>query len=89
MARILLVGAILAASMYAIAHGDLLAKARLVGTCTLVVAPAGDGETWHACRSGRLEGRPDLRKRSCSRQGFAGDAELWRCPARLVGSRST
>ncbi len=89
MARVLLVAAILAASMYAIAHGDLLAKARLVGACSSIVAPAGDDGTWHACRSGKLEGRPDLRKRSCARQGFAGDAELWRCPARLVGDRST
>ena len=89
MARIFLIAVLVAAAMYAIATGDVLAKARLVGTCTTVAAPAVDGATWQSCRSGRLEGRPDLTKKSCTRAGFAGNAEIWRCPERVVSGRST
>ena len=89
MTRIFLIAAIVAVAMYAIAHGDVLAKARLIGVCTTVAAPAADDATWQSCRAGHLEGRPDLTKKSCTRSGFVGQAELWRCPERVVSSRST
>jgi hypothetical protein len=88
MVRIFVIAAVVAAAMYGIAHGDVLAKARLVGTCTAITAPTSDDATLHSCRAGRLEGRPDMKKHSCTRAGFAGDAEIWRCPERVVGSRS-
>ena len=89
MVRIFLIGLLVAAAMYGVAQGDVLAKARLVGTCTAVPAAAVDGATWQSCRAGRLEGRPDLTKKSCTRAGFVGNAELWRCPDRVVSGHST
>ncbi len=87
--RIFLIAALAAAAMYAIAHGDVLAKAQLVGRCTAVTAPVGDQAAWQSCRPGRLEGRPDLTKKSCTPAGFVGEAEMWRCPDRVVSGRST
>lgn len=86
--RVFVIAALVAAAMYAVAHGDVLAKAKLVGTCTAVAAPVTDGSTRESCREGRLEGWPDLTKRSCVREGFVGDRQMWRCPAPVVASRS-
>ena len=88
MRRIIVTALVLAAAMFAVADGRVLAEAGLTGACTVVAGPPGDDSTWQSCRAGRLEGRPDLTKRSCTRQGFVADAELWRCPAPVAGSRA-
>ncbi|MDQ3995628.1 MAG: hypothetical protein M3303_01270 [Gemmatimonadota bacterium] len=69
--------------MVAIKDGGLLREAGLLGSCTTVAAPPGSSGYWQACRPGRLEGRPDLSRRSCERQGTARGIEFWRCPAEI------
>jgi hypothetical protein len=89
MLRILIITAAIAALMFAVKDGRVLARAGLVGSCTDVVAPLGDGGAWQACRAGPLEGRPDLSRRSCSPQGLVREVEYWRCPTPLAGRYST
>jgi hypothetical protein len=84
MLRILLVSAAIAGVMVAVKDGRILAGAGLVGTCSAVAAPAGDVAAWHACRAGRLEGRPDLSRKSCTSESVAERIEYWRCPAPLA-----
>ncbi len=88
MRRIIVTAVVVATAMFAIADGRVLAQAGLLGTCTTVAAPAGDDATWESCVRGRVEGHPDLTKRSCTRQGVTGDAEVWRCPAPVTASRN-
>ena len=87
MIRIFLTAAVVVVVMFAIADGRVLAEAGLVGSCRSVGAPSGQSGAWQACRPGRLEGRPDLTTRSCSRQGFVGDDEYWFCAAPVDSSR--
>jgi hypothetical protein len=84
MLRILLVTAALAGALFAVKDGRILARAGLVGSCSAVAAPAGEAAPWQACRAGRLEGRPDLSRRSCTSQGIVGDVEYWRCPGSVA-----
>jgi hypothetical protein len=50
----------------------------LTGSCA-AVANASDGTQWEACKSGRIAGRPDLSKDSCTSAGLRGRLEYWRC----------
>jgi hypothetical protein len=77
-----------AALMMAVKDGRLLAETGLVGSCNAVAAPAGDTWAWQACKPGRLEGRPDLTRRSCTTHGVVGDLELWRCPSSISSGRA-
>ena len=86
MLKILLATAVVAAAMLAIKDGRVLERAGLVGRCTTVGAPAADGSTMHACRPGKLEGRPDLSRDACTSTGLAGGVEYWRCPAAVEKS---
>ena len=85
MIRIFFAAAAIVAAMIVIKDGRLLAQAGLLGSCSGAQAPAGQTGAWEACRPGKLEGRPDLSRRSCTRQGVVGRVEYWRCPA-PVGS---
>lgn len=67
--------------MVAIKDGRVLSETGLLASCSAVAAPLGDTGFWEACRPGKLEGRPDLSRRSCTRQGIMRGIELWRCPA--------
>jgi hypothetical protein len=89
MLRILIITAAIAAAMFAVNDGRVLAKAGLVGSCTEVAAPLGDEGAWQACRAGRLEGRPDLSRKSCWPQAMVREVEYWRCPAPFAGPYST
>lgn len=89
MLRILLVTIAIAGVMLAVKDGRLLARAGLVGSCSAAAAPAGDLGSWQACRSGRLEGRPDLSRKQCTAQGVVRAVEYWRCPTQIVGGRSS
>jgi hypothetical protein len=84
MLRILLVAVVLAGAMFAVKEGRVLARTGLVGSCSAVAAPAGDTAEWRECRAGRLEGRPDLSRKSCTSEQVVGDVEYWRCAAPLV-----
>jgi hypothetical protein len=68
------------ALMGAAKDGRLPRYTGLTGSCR-VAHTAADGSQLVACKSGTLEGRPDLTRRSCSRAGDSGTYEYWRCPA--------
>ena len=87
MLRIALVTAALAFALLAVKDGRVLARAGLVGTCSTVTAPADPQGSWEACRAGRLEGRPDLTRRSCKTHGVHAGLEYWRCPAPVSTGR--
>ena len=88
MLKILLVSAAIAAAMFAIKDGRVLARAGLVGSCSSVAAPAGEAGVWQACRPGRLEGRPDLSRKSCTSRAVVGEIEYWRCPTAVASGRA-
>ena len=79
--RIVATTAAIAAVLAFAKDGRVLSSAGLVATCSVVTAPAGDPGIWQACRPGKLEGRPDLSRKSCVSQGESGVMEVWRCPA--------
>ena len=78
--RIVVVGALIAAAMFAVKDGHVLRDAGLTGSCT-VVATAANGEQTEACSSGKLEGAPDLSRDGCSETGLYATLVYWRCPA--------
>jgi hypothetical protein len=81
---IVVAAALIFAVMVAVKDGRVLHTAGLTGSCSTVTAPGG--AVLEACRAGRLEGRPDLTKRSCTRAGVSGKLEYWRCPAGVQAS---
>ena len=72
------------AVMVAVKDGRLLHTVGLTGSCPAVTTPGG--AILEACKAGRLEGRPDLTKRSCTSAGVSGKLEYWRCPAGVQAS---
>ena len=85
MLRIIAFSLIVIAVMVAIKDGRALERAGLVGSCTPVTTPEGQTGYWHSCKEGRLEGRPDLSRKSCKSVGLVGSVEYWRCPTPLGG----
>jgi hypothetical protein len=68
------------AVMIAAKDGRLPRRVGLTASC-LVARQGPDGSQVVACRSGVLEGKPDLTRRSCTPAGQSGTYEYWRCPA--------
>jgi hypothetical protein len=83
-----LVIAAIIATMVVIKDGRVLREAGLVSSCTALTSFEGEDGHWHACRPGRLEGRPDLRRRSCTSHGIRSGYEYWRCPEVIGTARS-
>jgi len=84
MLKIVLATTALAAGMAFVKDSHVLSRTGLVGTCSSVAAPAADtAAAYQACKPGKLEGRPDLSRKSCVSQGKAGAVEVWRCPAAI------
>jgi hypothetical protein len=79
--RGLVVAAALVGLMVAAKDSQALRQSGLVARCTVVAAPVGADGVWQACRPGKLEGRPDLRRRSCVSAGTVARVEYWQCPA--------
>jgi hypothetical protein len=69
------------ALMVTMKDGRALRDTGLLSSCTAVAAPAGDDGHWEACRPGKLEGRPNLKRNSCEPIGRSADIEYWRCPS--------
>lgn len=86
MFRIFLVVAVIAAAMFAVKDGRVLERAGLTGSCEPVATPKGQTGFWQACRPGKLEGQPDLSRRSCTPGGISGDVAYWRCPTKVESS---
>jgi hypothetical protein len=72
--------------MFAVKDGRLLEKAGLTGSCSQIPTPRGQTGFWEACRAGKLEGQPDLGRRSCTHAGASGGVAYWRCPTRIESS---
>ena len=77
---IIVIAVLILGVMIAVKDGRLPRAAGLTASC-LVARQAGDGSQLVACRSGVLEGQPDLTRRSCTPAGRTGTYEYWRCPA--------
>jgi hypothetical protein len=88
MLRVVVASLLVIAVMVAVKDGRALEKAGLVGSCAAVAAPGGQTGYWHACKEGKLEGRPDLTRKSCLSAGLIGTVEYWRCPTPLGGRTS-
>jgi hypothetical protein len=87
MFRGFLAAALVVAVMVVIKDGRLLERTGVLSSCTAVAAPLGDAGYWEACRPGKLEGRPNLTRRSCTARGVAGNVEYWRCPSPVATDR--
>jgi hypothetical protein len=61
--------------------GRALRDTGLIASCTAIAAPAGQEGYWEACRPGKLEGRPNLKRKSCESVGLSAGIEYWRCPS--------
>ena len=88
MFRVVLAAAAVALTMGAVSGGDVLERTSLVGGCSAIATPSGQAGAWQACRPGRLDGPPDLSRKSCNRRGLVAEVELWRCPAKLAATRT-
>ena len=86
--KILLIGVLVAGGMATLKDGRLLARAGLVASCRQEPAAQSDATT-QSCRSGRLEGFPNLEKKSCTSEGVKADGrEYWLCLAPIVVSQA-
>jgi hypothetical protein len=61
--------------------GRALRDTGLIASCTAIAAPAGQEGYWEACRPGKLEGRPNLKRKFCESVGLSAGIEYWRCPS--------
>ena len=88
MFRGLLAVAFVVALMVVIKDGRALERTGIFSSCSAVPAPVGQTGFWEACRAGKLEGRPNLTRRSCAPHGTYGAVEYWRCPSPVKTARS-
>jgi len=84
--RVVICAVLMLALMIGIKDGRMLRVAGLKGSCS-VVRTAVDGSQVQACKPGKLEGAPDLRRHGCKDAGgVTGKVEYWNCPAAVVAS---
>jgi hypothetical protein len=88
MFRVVVAAAVILAAMILAKDRSLLERTGLLSSCTAIGAPAGDFNFWEACKAGKLEGRPNLVRRSCQSMRVVGRVEYWRCPA-PIGTETT
>ena len=81
--RIVLVAALIAASLVVVQQKRVLQNAGLTGYCTSIATPSGQSGHWYECRPGSLTGTPELSRRSCVHASRRGEVERWRCPTPL------
>jgi hypothetical protein len=81
MFRVAAIVVLAAALLVTMKDGRALRDTGLIAQCTAVTAPVGQAGSWEACRPGRLEGRPNLKRQSCESVGRTADVEYWRCPS--------
>ena len=88
MSRVFVAAAVILAAMILAKDRSILERTGLLSSCTAIAAPAGDFNFWEACKPGKLEGRPNLVRRSCQSMRVVGRVEYWRCPA-PIGTETT
>jgi hypothetical protein len=77
MLRIWLMAMLAAAVLITVKDQDVLHRAGLIGYCTITTAPPGAKSSWRVCEKGKPDGRPDLSRQSCRRQGHSHSVEYW------------
>jgi hypothetical protein len=87
MLRVLVASTFLVLAMVVVKDGRALERAGLLGGCHAVATPAGQTGYWHACKAGRIDGRPDLSLRPCTSRHRVAGLEYWRCPTPLGSDR--
>ena len=88
MLKILVIGALIAASLVFAKQEHAFNRAGVVGTCTVTRGPYGDTAEWHSCKEGLLTGFPNLGRYQCTLEAQTTKVELWRC-ATPLGSYSS
>lgn len=88
MSRVFVAAAVILAAMILAKDRSILERTGLLSSCAAIAAPAGDFNFWEACKPGKLEGRPNLVRRSCQSMRVVGRVEYWRCPA-PIGTETT
>jgi hypothetical protein len=88
MLRIWLMAMLAAAVLFTVKHQHVLHRAGLIGYCATKTALPGVRGSWRACEKGKIDGRPDLSRQSCRRQGHSHSVEYWSCPAKVESSPS-
>jgi hypothetical protein len=88
MFRVTVAAAAIVVAMFLVKDRSILEHTGLLSSCTAVAAPPGDFNFWEACKPGKLEGRPNLVRRSCESMRVVGRVEYWRCPA-PIGTETT
>jgi hypothetical protein len=89
MKGVVVAAALILAVMVAVKDGRLFHHAGLSGSCAAVAAPAGQTGAWQKCTAGKLQGAPNLTREGCTSVVRAGNAEYWRCPARIGSAPGT
>ena len=87
MFRGFLAAALVVVVMVVIKDGRALERTGILSSCTSIAPPLGQNGYWEACRPGKLEGRPNLTRRSCTSQVRVRDVEYWRCPSPVATDR--
>lgn len=87
--KIVVVTALLVAGLALVRDSSVLDRTGLVGTCRVVERMSVGDEVWQACRPGKLQGRPNLARRSCESKAVVRDVEYWRCEAPLENGPPT
>jgi len=86
--KILIIGALAIGLMAAIRDGRVLRDAGLLSSCNAVTVNGQRETTEQSCSKGRLDGFPDLTRKSCHLVSQGAKRELWRCDAPIVSSQS-
>ncbi len=86
--KIFIVGALAIGLMVAIRDGRVLRDAGLLHTCNRVTLNGKVQPTLMSCSKGRLDGFPDLTKKSCRLLSTQRQVEYWRCVEPVVSSQS-
>ena len=79
--KIAIAAAVVVAAMLVAKETTVLQRTGLLSSCSAVAAQGANETSWQACRAGKLDGRPDLSRKSCTARGIVGEVEYWRCPA--------
>lgn len=79
--RVVAAAVLVLALMFVAKDGRVLRAAGLTSSC-IVVQRSVDGSVLKACRSGRIESRPDLTGDGCAVMGTLGYYEYWHCRPR-------
>ncbi len=82
--KVVYIGVICLVAVLVVKSGWALHRSGLLGSCT-VYAQASDGSEMEECRSGKLDGLPDLSGKGCTLQTMGKAVEYWTCPA-AIGS---